>query len=169
MVELLNKAFEAVKTLPPEDRERLAWEIIDRVDSKNKWDRLVASPEARKWLASAAAQAVKAHRKTAKPLSMGLVNMEHDNLLRESAYWSGYDTLPEDIRKLAESNYRLWKKSPTHPSLRFKRIHDEQPIFSFRIGAEHRTVGVEADGDRIVWFWVGSFDNFRAVTGMTAS
>ena len=35
------------------------------------------------------------------------------------------------------------------------------PIFSFRVGMQHRTVGVETADEKIVWFWVGSFEMFE--------
>lgn len=37
MGEILNKAFELLKTLPDEGRERIAWEIIEHVEEKAEW------------------------------------------------------------------------------------------------------------------------------------
>ncbi|NQV85016.1 MAG: hypothetical protein HQ494_14490 [Rhodospirillales bacterium] len=83
--------------------------------------------------------------------------------MREEPYWKHFDELPDDIRKLAEKNYRLWKENSGHPGLRFKKIHATLPIFSFRVGMRNRTVGVEVDDNKIAWFWVGSFENFSAM------
>jgi len=165
MVELLTKAFEALKTLPPEDRERIAYEILERVEDKSEWDRIISSPAAQDWLAAEAKKALKGYDKVRKNLSMGFMNIEHDNLMRKSAYWAHFDDLPADVRQLAENNYQLWKKNTNHPGLRFKQIHKTLPIFSFRVGMRHRTVGVEADNGKIAWFWIGSFEHFRKAVG----
>jgi len=45
MGNLVEKAFEALKTLPEVDRERIAWEIIQRVEDKTEWDRIIALPD----------------------------------------------------------------------------------------------------------------------------
>lgn len=166
MVDILNKAFEALKTLPKKDRDRIAWEILERVEDKNEWDRLITLPGARRWMEKEAAVALKKYKKMRRPLEVSFVSVSRDAMLREDAYWRHFDELPLAVRKLATSNYELWKKNPNHPSLRFKQIHPEQPIFSFRVGMNHRTVGVRADDDRIVWFWMGSFEHFRELIGV---
>ena len=160
MESLLHRAFEALKTLPEVDRERIAWEIIERVEDKTEWDRIIATPESRRWLESQAAAALRAYEKISSKISQTFISVPHDNLLREEAYWRHFDDLPGEIRKLAEKNYRQWKENPRNPGLRFKKIHPDPPIFSFRVGMRHRTVGVETDDGKIVWFWVGSFETF---------
>lgn len=169
MTDLLNKAFEALKTLPPEDRDRIAWEIIERVEDKSEWDRLIALPEARRWLDNEAVGALKKYKKMSRPLTEAFVSLSHDAILREDTYWRQFDELPAEVRKLAESNYEQWKKNPNHPSLRFKQIHPDRPIFSYRVGMRHRTVGVEADGGKIVWFWIGSFEHFQELVGVNGA
>ena len=161
MESLLNRAFEALKSLPEIDRERIAWEIIERVEDKTEWDRIISSPEAQRWLEQQAKKALQVFRKMRDKLSMTFVSVAQDKLLREEAYWTQFDDLPQDIRKLAEENYHSWKENPRNPGLRFKKIHQTQPIFSFRVGMRHRTVGVETDDGKIVWFWVGSFETFE--------
>jgi len=161
MESLLNRAFEALKTLPEVDRERIAWEIIQRVEDKTEWDRIISSPEAQRWLERQAKKALQVYRKMRDKLSLTFVSVTQDKLLREEAYWTKFDDLPQEIRKLAEENYHLWKENSRNPGLRFKKIHQTQPIFSFRVGMRHRTVGVETDDGKIVWFWVGSFETFE--------
>jgi len=161
MESLLNRAFEALKTLPEIDRERIAWEIIEPLEDKTEWDRIISSPEAQRWLEQQARKALKVYRKMRDKLSLTFVSVTQDKLLREEAYWTKFDDLPQEIRKLAEENYHLWKENPRNPGLRFKKIHDSLPIFSFRVGMRHRTVGVETDDGKVVWFWVGSFETFR--------
>lgn len=165
MGEVLDRAFKALKTLPEAERERIAYEIIERVEDKTEWDRIITSPAAQAWLESASKKALKEYAKIAKNLSMKFISMGLDNLLREGAYWETFDDLPEDVRKLAQKNYRLWKDNPDAPGLRFKRIHPELAVMSFRVGMKHRTVGVEAPDGKVVWFWVGSFDTFKKQIG----
>lgn len=165
MTDLVEKAFQALNTLPLEDRERIACEIIERVEDKTEWDRLIASDGAQAWLAEASKKALKQYQKVAKKLSMKFVSLGLDNLLREGSYWDSFEDLPDDVRKLAEKNYQLWKDNPKNPGLRFKQVHPTEPVFSFRVGMKHRTVGVEAPDGKVVWFWVGSFDTFKRQVG----
>jgi hypothetical protein len=46
-------------------------------------------------------------------------------------------------------------RNPSHPSLRFKRVHTIRPIYSARIGLDYRALAV-VDGDAVIWFWIGS-------------
>lgn len=165
MENLLERAFEALKTLPEIDRDRIAWEIIERVEDKTEWDRIIAAPESQQWLERQAKKALKTYAKVRNKLSMTFLSVAQDKLLREDSYWTEFDDLPEDIRKLAEQNYQSWKENSRNPGLRFKQIHGGMPIFSFRVGMRHRTVGVETDDGRIVWFWVGSFETFGKAVG----
>lgn len=161
MGEILDKAFEALKKMPEEDQERIAWEIIGRVEDKAEWDSIVAAPNSQQWLETQAKKALKEAKRISKKLSLTFISLPQDNLLREESYWTNFDELPPEIRKLAEKNYQLWKENPQHPGLRFKKIHAELPIFSFRVGMQYRTVGVETNDGKIVWFWVGSFEHFE--------
>jgi len=166
MDELVERAFQAVQTLPSEDRERIAYEILERVENKTEWDRLVQEPLAQDWLEKASRKALKMYTKSAKRLSMNYVNVTINNLLREGSYWKSFDELPEEVRNLAESNYQSWKQNSKNPGLRFKKIHNAFPVFSFRVGMNHRTVGAEAQDGKMIWFWVGSFQDFKNEIGL---
>lgn len=63
--------------------------------------------------------------------------------------------LPRHVRQQAREAYRLFRDNPRHPGLHFKRVYQEPPIFSARVGIGFRAVGVR-DGNTIVWFWIGS-------------
>jgi hypothetical protein len=43
--------------------------------------------------------------------------------------------------------------------LRFKKVHDDPPIYSARVGIAYRAAGV-LDGDTVVWFWIGSHADY---------
>lgn len=165
MGEVLDRAFKALKTLPEVERERIAWEIIERVEDKTEWDKIISSKSAQSWLEDASKKALKKYTKVADKLAMKFISLNMDNVLREGAYWDSFDDLPEDVKKLAEKNYKLWRESKNAPGLRFKQIHKTLPIYSFRVGMKHRTVGVETSDNKIAWFWVGSFETFNETIG----
>lgn len=62
--------------------------------------------------------------------------------------------LPRQTRQQAREAYRLFRQNPYHPSLRFKKIHATQPIYSARVNKDCRAVGI-MKGDTIIWFWIG--------------
>ena len=66
-----------------------------------------------------------------------------------------FDRLPTDIQEQAKAAYRLWKADPYYPSLQFKRIDPEEPIYSVRIGLHYRAVGIR-EGDTILWYFIGT-------------
>jgi mRNA-degrading endonuclease RelE of RelBE toxin-antitoxin system len=71
-----------------------------------------------------------------------------------------YEKLPDEIRQRANQAYELFEQDPSHPSLRFKKVHPSEPIYSVRISRDYRAVGV-LEEDVIVWFWIGSHDEYE--------
>ena len=63
--------------------------------------------------------------------------------------------LPKDIQRQAQESYKLFSQDPNHPSLRFKKVHTTEPVYSARINIDYRALGI-VDGEEIVWFWIGS-------------
>ena len=55
--------------------------------------------------------------------------------------------------------YALWHANPAHPSIRFKRVHETDPIYSARVDLDWRALGI-LEGDTVVWFWVGPHDEY---------
>ena len=74
-------------------------------------------------------------------------------------FWAGLDKLPEDIRRLAREKFALWQSDPFHPSLQFKEL--APGVWSVRITQKYRALGQE-NGDRIVWYWIGTHDDYDA-------
>ncbi|GBE91920.1 hypothetical protein [Nostoc cycadae] len=66
-----------------------------------------------------------------------------------------FGDLPEQIQEQTREAYRLFKQNPNHPSLRFKKVHPELPIYSARISKSYRAVG-QLEEDTMIWFWLGS-------------
>jgi len=78
---------------------------------------------------------------------------------RTKSFRDSYDRLPADIRRRADEAYRLFSTNPRHPSLRFKKVHATEPIYSVRISLDYRAVGVLGD-DLIVWFFIGTHSEY---------
>jgi hypothetical protein len=68
------------------------------------------------------------------------------------AFWNRYHTLPAEIQKIADKQYRLWISDSFHPSLNFKKVGR---YWSARVTEDYRSLGVR-DGDTIIWFWIGT-------------
>ena len=78
-------------------------------------------------------------------------------------FWQCFDTLPADIRRLAERNYAVLKRDPAHPSLQFKPILSGR-FRSVRIGLHYRALGVPV-AEGIQWFWIGSHADYDRLIG----
>jgi hypothetical protein len=66
-----------------------------------------------------------------------------------------FANLPKQVQEQTRAAYRQFKEDPSYPSLRFKKVHPELPIYSARISKSYRAVG-QLNGDTVIWFWVGS-------------
>jgi len=71
------------------------------------------------------------------------------------SFWKRYWALSPEIRSRAQHAYKLWRDNPSHPSLFFKRVKENQPVYSVRIGLAHRAVGL-LKGDTVTWYWIGT-------------
>jgi hypothetical protein len=67
---------------------------------------------------------------------------------------------PAAIRAKAQIAYRLWAENPSHPSLRFKKVHDNLPVYSVRIDLGWRAVGI-VERQVMVWFWIGPHSEYE--------
>ena len=68
--------------------------------------------------------------------------------------------LPERIKKQAKKNYRLWVSNTLHPSLDFKQVHTNLPIYSIRVVIGWRALGLK-ENDTIIWYWIGSHSDYE--------
>lgn len=67
---------------------------------------------------------------------------------------------PVAVQEKARATYALWSDNPSHPSLRFKKVHGALPIFSVRIDLDWRAVGIAKD-DTVIWFWIGPHSEYE--------
>ncbi len=70
-----------------------------------------------------------------------------------------YASLPEDVQMRAKRAYQLFQRNPRHPGLNFKKVDDQNHIYSARVGLGYRAVG-QLDGEDIVWFWIGPHSEY---------
>ena len=77
-------------------------------------------------------------------------------------FLASFAKLPQAVKNRARKNYRLWKQNPSHPSLRFKRVSDQEPLYSVRIGLGWRALGL-LEGGTITWFWIGSHAEYDQI------
>ena len=75
------------------------------------------------------------------------------------SFWDAYRRLPAHVRRQARDSYRFFTSNPNHPSLDFKRVSQRRPVYSVRISADYRALGLLDRGD-IVWFWIGSHQEY---------
>ncbi len=81
---------------------------------------------------------------------------------RTPAFKKLYADLPADVKRQAVTAYRLFIRDPFHPSLRFKEL--KAPVWSVRIGRSYRALGKRTDADTIVWYWIGSHEDYNNKT-----
>lgn len=69
------------------------------------------------------------------------------------------DSLPNEVHILASSLYGIWCENPFHPSLKFKNL--KKDIWFVRIGRNYRAIGKKVDSDTILWFWIGTLEEYN--------
>jgi hypothetical protein len=77
-------------------------------------------------------------------------------------FWRLLYRLPKEAQLQARVSYRRWKTDPYPPSLNFKRIGKNNPVYSVRIGRRWRALGLWEEGV-ITWFWIGSHEAYNEI------
>jgi hypothetical protein len=75
-------------------------------------------------------------------------------------FWQSLERLPVEVRSQAQRAFHLFQEDPFHPSLHFKRIDDEEDVWSVRIGLGYRALSLRED-NRVTWFWIGSHAEYN--------
>jgi hypothetical protein len=73
--------------------------------------------------------------------------------------------LPIDVQRQATAAHQLFKQNPFHPSLQFKRVGKDDPIYSVRIGLKYRALGMRDPDDLITWYWIGTHAEYDKLVG----
>jgi hypothetical protein len=69
--------------------------------------------------------------------------------------------LPNEVRDLADKNFRLLQRDLRHPSLQFKKVGN---VWSARVGLAHRALAVE-DGEDFLRVWIGCHGDYDRMVG----
>ena len=69
-------------------------------------------------------------------------------------FWAAYRELSPEIKELARKAYGLFRDNPRHPSLQFKKVHEDS-IYSVRVTLGYRALGLLED-EEVTWFWIGT-------------
>lgn len=77
------------------------------------------------------------------------------------SFWSAYEALPLEVKRLADRNFEKLKENPKYPSLHLKKI---KRYWSVRIGINYRALSVEVE-DGLLWFWIGSHAEYDKLIG----
>ena len=80
------------------------------------------------------------------------------------SFWRAYEVLDPRVKTASRRPYQLFGVNPDHPSLRFKKLAGYENIWSLRINDSFRAVA-ERSGDTVVWFWIGSHNDFDKFFG----
>lgn len=56
-------------------------------------------------------------------------------------FWEHYENLPKNIQKRVDTNFKLLKNNPWHPSLHFKKVGGD--YWSVRVGRNYRALGLQ--------------------------
>ena len=79
------------------------------------------------------------------------------------AFRKAFAALPAEVQAQARRTYTLFRADPSHPSLRFKKIDNQENIYSVRIGLGYRALGL-LEGSIVTWFWIGSHAEYDRIT-----
>jgi hypothetical protein len=66
--------------------------------------------------------------------------------------------LPEQVQEQAREAYRQFKQDPSHPSLRFKKVHPRNT--NLFCSNQQKLSGSWTARDTVIWFWVGSHTEY---------
>lgn len=77
------------------------------------------------------------------------------------SFWQLYDKLEPEVQSQADRQFELLKQNSRHPSLHFKQVGKGR-YWSARVNKNHRALAIQK-GDTLVWFWIGSHDNYTKI------
>ena len=75
-------------------------------------------------------------------------------------FFESYRRLPPGMKAKAKESYRLFKTDPRNVHFKvIKRLSEGAPLCSARITRNYRVLGV-LEADTVIWFWIGSHDDY---------
>jgi hypothetical protein len=65
--------------------------------------------------------------------------------------------LPEQVQRLADTKYRIFKANPFQPSLEFQT---KGKVWTVAIGRSYRAIARRVEDD-LYWVWIGSHEAYN--------
>jgi len=84
--------------------------------------------------------------------------------LARPSFWRAYHALDPQIKEAARRSFHHFAENPARPSLRFKKLAGDDGVWSVRINDSFRALA-ERNGDTVIWFWIGSHNDFDKLFG----
>ena len=73
-------------------------------------------------------------------------------------FWQLYEKLSDDIKSLADKNFRDLEKARDHFTLNIMKVGR---YWSLPIGTKNRALGVEVDEGGLLWCWIGCYPDYQ--------
>ena len=75
------------------------------------------------------------------------------------SFWDHYASLPQDIKRRAETQFALLMENPRHPSLHLKPVGG---FWSARVTDDYRALAFR-EGPTFTWFWIGPHGEYARI------
>jgi hypothetical protein len=72
-------------------------------------------------------------------------------------FWKCYESLPANVRVLADAKFALFQSEPFHPSLALKQKGE---VWTVDIGRSYRAIAYR-EGNDFHWFWIGTHEAYN--------
>jgi len=79
---------------------------------------------------------------------------------KNEAFRLAFRRLPKSVQEQARRAFRIFQSNPYYRSLRFKRVHSAEEVYSVRVGAGYRALAYRENGT-LGWFWSGSQSDYE--------
>lgn len=83
--------------------------------------------------------------------------------IRTDNFKKCYKKLPRNVQQAADSQFKLLKKDPQHPSLQFRQLSSRSDCWYARVTQDYRTLATKYQ-NVYIWFWIGTHAKFNALT-----
>ena len=83
--------------------------------------------------------------------------------IRTDNFKKCYKKLPRNIQQTADSQFKLLKENPQHPSLQFRQLSSRRDCWYARVTDNYRTLATKYQ-NVYIWFWIGTHAKFNTLT-----
>jgi mRNA-degrading endonuclease RelE of RelBE toxin-antitoxin system len=76
----------------------------------------------------------------------------------DPSFWEHHRQLPQEIKDVANKNFKLLKSDPRHSSVRLKKV--SEGLWSARVGLHYRALATDDADGNLLWFWIGHHSEY---------